>query len=128
MISMVGLVSANYNKSTFDGLTEERPVASQAGNFARHDPDLLAQAVLEIYRSRAVRIVFGKHATALGPASHAPRTGSHIQVGHAHDGDVEPFAYSLALNGLEHGCHIAATARAAVDYEQAPAHAFCCMS
>ncbi len=30
---------------------EERPVVSQAGNFA-HDPDLLAQAVLEIYRSR----------------------------------------------------------------------------
>ena len=39
---------------------EERPVASQAGNFARHDPDLLAQAVLEIYRSRAVRIFRGE--------------------------------------------------------------------
>ena len=28
--------------------------------FARHDPDLLAQAVLDIYRSRAVRIFRGE--------------------------------------------------------------------
>ena len=39
---------------------EERPVASQGGNYARHDPDLLAQAVLDIYRSRAVRIFRGE--------------------------------------------------------------------
>ena len=28
MKTMVGLVSANYNRNTFDGLTEDRPVAS----------------------------------------------------------------------------------------------------
>ena len=38
----------------------ERPVASEGGNFARHDPDKLAAAVLEIYRQRAVRIFRGK--------------------------------------------------------------------
>ena len=38
----------------------ERPVASEGGNFARHDPDRLAAAVLEIYRQRAVRIFRGK--------------------------------------------------------------------
>ena len=38
----------------------ERPVASERGNFARHDPDRLAQAVLEIYRRRAVRIFRGE--------------------------------------------------------------------
>ena len=38
----------------------ERPVASESGNYARHDPDLLAQAVLEIYRSRTVRIFRGE--------------------------------------------------------------------
>ena len=38
----------------------ERPVASEGGNFARHDPDKLAAAVLEIYRQRAVRIFQGK--------------------------------------------------------------------
>jgi len=37
----------------------ERPVASEEGNYARHDPDKLAQAVLEIYRGRAVRIFHG---------------------------------------------------------------------
>ena len=37
----------------------ERPVASEKGNYARHDPDRLAQAVLEIYRGRAVRIFHG---------------------------------------------------------------------
>ena len=37
----------------------ERPVASEKGNYARHDPDRLAQAVLEIYRGRAVRIFQG---------------------------------------------------------------------
>ena len=37
----------------------ERPVASEEGNYARHDPDKLAQAVLDIYRSRAVRIFHG---------------------------------------------------------------------
>ena len=38
----------------------ERPVASEGGGFARHDPEKLARAVLEIYRSRAVRIFRGK--------------------------------------------------------------------
>lgn len=38
----------------------ERPVADQQGNFARHDPDKLAQAILEIYRSRVVRIFRGE--------------------------------------------------------------------
>lgn len=38
---------------------EERPLASQRGNYARHDPDKLAEAILEIYRSRAVRIFRG---------------------------------------------------------------------
>ena len=37
----------------------ERPVASTGGDYARHDPDKLAWAVLEIYRSRAVRIFRG---------------------------------------------------------------------
>ena len=37
----------------------ERPVASEEGNYARHDPDKLAQAILEIYRERAVRIFRG---------------------------------------------------------------------
>ncbi len=38
----------------------ERPVASENGDYARHDPDRLAQAVLEIYRGRAVRIFRGE--------------------------------------------------------------------
>ena len=38
----------------------ERPVASEKGSYARHDPDKLAQAVLEIYRQRAVRIFRGE--------------------------------------------------------------------
>ena len=38
----------------------ERPVAWEGGNFARHDPEKLARAVLEIYRSRAVRIFRGE--------------------------------------------------------------------
>ncbi len=38
----------------------EKPVADQSGNYARHDPDLLAQAILEIYRARAVRIFHGE--------------------------------------------------------------------
>ena len=38
----------------------ERPLAGQAQDFARHDPDLLAQALLEIYRSRTVRIFRGE--------------------------------------------------------------------
>ena len=38
----------------------ERPVASQGGDYARHDPDLLAQAILEVYRQRAVRIFRGE--------------------------------------------------------------------
>lgn len=37
----------------------ERPVASERGNYARHDPDRLAEAVLEIYRRRTVRIFHG---------------------------------------------------------------------
>ena len=38
----------------------ERPVASERGGYARHDPEKLAQAVLDIYRSRAVRIFRGE--------------------------------------------------------------------
>ena len=38
---------------------EERPLASTEGNYARHDPDKLAEAILEIYRRRAVRIFHG---------------------------------------------------------------------
>lgn len=38
----------------------ERPVASQSGDYARHDPDKLAEALLEIYRRRAVRIFRGE--------------------------------------------------------------------
>ena len=38
----------------------ERPLASRDGNYARHDPDLLAAAVMELYRQRAVRIFHGK--------------------------------------------------------------------
>lgn len=37
----------------------ERPLASQGGDYARHDPDLLAEALMEIYRCRAVRIFHG---------------------------------------------------------------------
>ena len=37
----------------------ERPLASAGGNYARHDPDKLAEAILEIYRRRAVRIFHG---------------------------------------------------------------------
>ena len=33
--------------------------ARGGGNAARHDPDKLAQAILEIYRERAVRIFRG---------------------------------------------------------------------
>ena len=39
---------------------EERPLASDKGDFARHDPDKLAAALLEIYRQRAVRIFRGE--------------------------------------------------------------------
>lgn len=38
----------------------ERPVAVQGGSYARHDPDLLAQAILEVYRQRTVRIFRGE--------------------------------------------------------------------
>lgn len=38
----------------------ERPLADRQGNYARHDPDKLAEALLEIYRSRAVRIFHGE--------------------------------------------------------------------
>ncbi len=38
----------------------ERPVASEDGSYARHDPDQLAQAILEVYRDRAVRIFRGE--------------------------------------------------------------------
>ena len=37
----------------------ERPLASPSGDFARHDPDALASAVLDIYRARAVHIYGG---------------------------------------------------------------------
>ena len=38
----------------------ERSVACEGGDFARHDPDKLADAILEIYRQRAVRIFHGE--------------------------------------------------------------------
>ena len=38
----------------------ECPVASEGGNYARHDPDKLAQAILDIYRRRAMRIFRGE--------------------------------------------------------------------
>ena len=38
----------------------ERPVASERGSYARHDPDRLARAILEIYRRRAMRIFRGE--------------------------------------------------------------------
>ena len=38
---------------------EERPLASAGGDYARHDPDQLAEAILEIYRRRAMRIFHG---------------------------------------------------------------------
>lgn len=38
----------------------ERPLASEEGDYARHDPDRLAEAILEIYRRKAVRIFRGK--------------------------------------------------------------------
>lgn len=37
----------------------ERPLASESGDYARHDPDKLAAAILDIYRQRAVRIFRG---------------------------------------------------------------------
>ena len=37
----------------------ERPVAGGRGGLARHDPEKLARAILDIYRSRAVRIFRG---------------------------------------------------------------------
>ena len=39
---------------------EEYPVASGGGDYARHDPDRLAAAVLDVYRRRAVRIFRGE--------------------------------------------------------------------
>lgn len=39
---------------------EEYPVASEGGDYARHDPDWLAAAVLDVYRRRAVRIFRGE--------------------------------------------------------------------
>ena len=38
---------------------EERALSSTEGNYVRHDPDKLAEAILEIYRRRAVRIFHG---------------------------------------------------------------------
>jgi uncharacterized cofD-like protein len=38
----------------------ERPLTSDSGNLARHDPDKLAHAILEVYRGRAMRIFRGK--------------------------------------------------------------------
>ncbi|MBR4098514.1 MAG: YvcK family protein [Clostridium sp.] len=37
----------------------ERDVAAQGGDYARHDPDRLAQAILELYRQKAMRIFRG---------------------------------------------------------------------
>ena len=39
---------------------EEYPVASEGGDYARHDPDRVAAAVLDVYRRRAVRIFRGE--------------------------------------------------------------------
>ena len=39
---------------------EEYPVASEGGDYARHDPDRLAAAELDVYRRRAVRIFRGE--------------------------------------------------------------------
>ena len=39
---------------------EEYPVASEGGDYARHDPDRLAAAVLDVYRRRAGRIFRGE--------------------------------------------------------------------
>ena len=39
---------------------EEYPVASEGGDYARHDPDRLAAAVLDVSRRRAVRIFRGE--------------------------------------------------------------------
>lgn len=39
---------------------EEYPVASEGAIYARHDPDRLAAAVLDVYRRRAVRIFRGE--------------------------------------------------------------------
>ena len=39
---------------------EEYPVASEGGDYARHDPDRLAAAGLDVYRRRAVRIFRGE--------------------------------------------------------------------
>lgn len=38
----------------------ERPLASEGGNYARHDPDKLAAAILDVYRQRAMRIFRGE--------------------------------------------------------------------
>ncbi len=39
----------------------EYPVAAQGKDFARHDPDRLADAVVQLYRQRAMRIFRGTH-------------------------------------------------------------------
>ena len=39
---------------------EEMPLISEEGGYARHDPIRLAEAVMEVYRRRAVRIFRGK--------------------------------------------------------------------
>lgn len=38
----------------------ERPVAAQGEFYARHDPDRLTRAVMELYWERAVRIFRGE--------------------------------------------------------------------
>lgn len=38
----------------------EQPLASETGDYARHDPDRLAEVILDIYRRRAVRIFRGE--------------------------------------------------------------------
>lgn len=37
----------------------EYPLLSAQGGYARHDPELLARAVMELYRERTVRIYRG---------------------------------------------------------------------
>lgn len=61
--SREGAVPLTVDRERISGMgfeLVERPVAWEGGNFARHDPDKLAQAILEIYRQRAVRIFRGE--------------------------------------------------------------------
>lgn len=59
-----GAVPLNVDKERIAAMgleLVEREVARDEGDFARHDPDKLAEAVLDIYRQRAMRIFRGKN-------------------------------------------------------------------